>query len=110
MGAAAAAAATATALPLHATTVATKTPAVTAMAGVETIINNQLKAVASNGNRNGDNDSNKDDNYYEGKGGSGSNLAAAWRRQRRQRRQRQQRGVRNGGSSGSLLAAGAAWG
>jgi hypothetical protein len=35
------------ALPLHAATVATKTPAGTEMAGAQTTINNQLKAAAA---------------------------------------------------------------
>ncbi len=46
LGAAVAAAATAAALLPHTATVATKTPAVTAMVGALTTINNRLKAVA----------------------------------------------------------------
>ena len=46
MGIAKAAAAT-NVLPLHATAVAMKTRAVTAMAGAQTTINNQLKAVTA---------------------------------------------------------------
>jgi hypothetical protein len=40
--------------------VPTKTPVLTAVAGAHAITNNQLKLAGSNGDRNGNNDSNND--------------------------------------------------